>query len=167
MQRLSEQGMSRMRGGPESLEGASQPSARAAPRKIRRVVISVRHGKSDAARRACFSHEDFRARIRPDTDSRSKFQRTQSTALISQRVDRPPKAAWLITSPRRLPFMDARGFVQKLIDGPRGGAAKDMDLELRHRSPHKRQAYHRVAEVMEFNNEKPGFHRANQRRFSR
>jgi hypothetical protein len=38
---------------------------------------------------------------------------------------------------------------------------------LRHRSPHKRQADHRVAEVMEFNNEKAGFHRANQRRFSR
>ena len=63
--------------------------------------------------------------------------------------------------------MDAGDFVQKLIDRPRRGAAKNMDLELRHRSPHKRQADHRVAEMMEFNNEKAGFHRANQRRFSR
>ena len=156
-----------MRGGPESLEGAPQPSARAAPRKIRRVVIAARHGKSDTTCRACFSHEDFRARIRPDADSRSEIQRTQSTARISYRVDCPPEPASLILSPRRLPFMDARGFVQKFIDRPRRGAAKDMDLELRHRSPHKRQADHRIAEVMEFNNKKAGFHRANQRRFSR
>jgi hypothetical protein len=40
-----------------------------------------------------------------------------------------------------------------------------MDLELRHRTPHKRQAHHRVTEVMEFNNEEAGFHRENQRRF--
>jgi hypothetical protein len=115
--------------------------------------------------RPCFSHEDFGARICPDADCRGEFERTQNTSLIFHRLDRLPESAWLIINPRRLPFMDAWGLFQKLIDGPRRGSAKHMDLELRHRTPHKRQAHHRVTEVMEFNNEEAGFHRENQRRF--
>ena len=61
--------------------------------------------------------------------------------------------------------MDVWSLLQQLVDGPRRGAAKQMDLELRHRTPHKRQAHHRVTEVMEFDNEETGLHRENQRRF--
>jgi hypothetical protein len=154
-----------MRGRPKNLEDASQPSARAAPWKIGCVVVSARHGKSDTTGRPRFSHEDFGACICPDADCRDELQWTQNLALAFHRFDCLPEPAWLIINPRRLPFMDAWSFFQKLIDGPRRGSAKHMDLELRHRTPHKRQAHHRITEVMEFDNEEAGFHRENQRRF--
>jgi len=35
------------------------------------------------------------------------------------------------------------------------------------RAAHKGQAHHGIAEMVQFDNEEAGFHRANQRRFSR
>jgi hypothetical protein len=61
--------------------------------------------------------------------------------------------------------MDVWSLVQQFIDGARGGTANHMDFVLVHGSPHKRQAHHRVTEVMEFDNEEAGSHRENQRRF--
>ena len=69
--------------------------------------------------------------------------------------------------PTAVPTHGARRLGEKFVNRPRGRAAEDVDFELFAGAPHERQAQHRIAEVVEFDNEQAGFHRANQRRLSK
>ena len=156
-----------MGGLPETLQRTSQPAAGAAPRQIGGIVVAAGHGETDALRRAGFGHEDFRACIGPHADSGCEVERAHDATLIAGGGDGLPQAAWLVIRPRRLPRMEARRFGEKFVNRPRGRPAEDVDFEMFAGTPHERQAQHRIAEVVEFDNEQSGFHRANQRRLSR
>jgi hypothetical protein len=62
--------------------------------------------------------------------------------------------------------VEVRRLGEKFVDRARGRTAEHMNVEFLPRAPHERQTHHGVAEVMEFDDEEAGFHRANQRRFS-
>jgi hypothetical protein len=125
----------------------------------------VRHGKPDALRGACFGHEDFRARIGPDANRGGEFERAKDASLIARGRDGLPCAARAVVAPRRFPDVEMRRLGEKFVDRARGGTAKHMNVEFIPRAAHQRQTHHRVAKVVEFDNEQAGFHRANQRRF--
>ena len=151
---------------PKNFQRTSEPAPGAPPRQIGGVVVAVRHGKSDALCRLRFGHEDFRAGISPDANSNSKFKRPQHASFVARRRNRLPRTARLVIRPRRFPSVNARGFGEKFVDGLCGRSAENMDFKLVLRAAHKRQAHHRVTEVVEFDNDQAGFHRENQRRFN-
>jgi hypothetical protein len=80
---------------------------------------------------------------------------------------RAAATARAVVAPRWFPNVEVRRLGEKFVDCSRGGTAKHVNLEFFVRAPHERQAHHRVTEVVEFDNEQAGFHRANQRRLSR
>ena len=56
---------------------------------------------------------------------------------------------------------------EQFVNRTGGRTAEHVDVEFFPRPAHEGQTHHGIAEMVEFDNEEAGFHRANQRRLSR
>jgi len=63
--------------------------------------------------------------------------------------------------------MDDWGVRKQSVNPAAGGPAEHMHFILGPGAAHEREADHRISEVVKFDNEQAGFHRANQQRLSK
>ena len=167
MQLLGAQGTVGVEQPPEIFQSAPEKPPPPAPWQVGGIVVAARHGKTDPSCSVRFRHEDANPRIRPRADGSIERQGSQHTALVAGRHERWPQAGRLSVFPGCFPLMNYRGVGKQPVNFATGRAAEDMDFVTGCRPADKREAHHRISEVMKFNHKEAGLHRANQRRLSR
>jgi hypothetical protein len=60
--------------------------------------------------------------------------------------------------PRGIPFVNDGWIFQQTVNLRRGWTAEHIHIECPSRPAHERQRHHSIAEMVEFNDEKAGFH---------
>ena len=144
--------------GQEFFEKAAENQSAGAPRGIGSVEIGAVGGKADAARGGCGLGQECGAGIRPGAGCGREGKGAEFAPFaaggeegLEGRVDR-------LGGPRRQPFVDGGRILQKLVNRPRGGTAKNVDFKIRTSPAHEGETEDGIAEVVELDEEEAGFY---------